>query len=223
MSRPPAGTAYEPLAQAVARHLREAILDGRIPHGAAIRQESLAQELGVSRIPVREALRLLETEGLVTISPHRGARVAILDLGECIEVYKMRERMEPLAFGESVGNLSPEQLDAVRGLARQLDALAGDSEAWLEADRRFHLASYAGARMPRLLRTVVDYWNTTQQYRRVLLTTFTPADFRLYQCDHEVMIDCLETGTRQAGEDVVRMHIERARLRLMQVPELFDR
>jgi DNA-binding GntR family transcriptional regulator len=214
---------YEPLAEAVARHLRNAIFEGRLPHGVAIRQEALARELGVSRIPVREALRQLESEGLVTIRPHSGARVTILDLAECIEVYKIRERLEPLAFAESIVNITAEQLDAARRLVDRLDHLTSDAEAWLQADRHFHLATYAGTRMPRLLKTVVDYWNTTQHYRRVLLSTFTPGDFSIFQCDHRLMLDALETRSLRAGEEIVRIHVERSRLRLAEQHALFDR
>lgn len=222
-SSEPSSNGYEPLARIVARHLRDAIFDGRLPHGAPVRQETVAQQLGVSRIPVREALRQLEVEGLVTIRPRSGARVTVLDFAECIEVYKIRERLEPLAFGESVGNLTDEELAAARDLADQMQAVAHDVERWIELDRQFHLASYAGARMPRLARAVVDHWNTTQQYRRALLSTFEPHDFVVFQCDHRVMIDALETKSRQAGEDIVRAHIERARLRLTSQRELFDR
>lgn len=222
-----AGTAgtdsYKPMAEAVVRHIREAIFDGRLAHGAPLRQESIARDLGVSRIPVREALRQLEMEGLVTIRPHSGARVAILDFAECIEVYKIRERIEPLAFGESVGHLDDEQLEAIRRLAARIEQLSDDSEAWIEADRQFHLAVYAGAGMPRLVKTVIGYWNSTQQYRRILLSTFTPHDFGVFQCDHQLMVDALETHNRRAGEDLMRVHIERARLRLADRRELFDR
>ena len=217
------GEGYEPRAEAVARHLREAIFDGRLAHGAPIRQESIAHELGVSRIPVREALRQLESEGLVTIRPHSGARVTILDFAECIEIYRIRERLEPLAFSESVGNLTPDQLDEVRALAAHLETVRDDPEAWLEADRQFHIVSYAGSTMHRLLRTVVGYWNTTQQYRRILLSTFTPQDFEIFQCDHRIMVDAMEMANPRGGEDIVRIHIERSRLRLSEQRHLFDR
>src|SRR5262245_28348425 len=82
---------YEPRAASVARSVREAILSGRLKPGARIRQEDLAQQHGTSRIPVREALRQLETDGLVTLVPHSGARVAVMDFAGFSELYRIRE------------------------------------------------------------------------------------------------------------------------------------
>jgi DNA-binding GntR family transcriptional regulator len=213
---------YEPRAQDVARRLREAIYDGRLEAGERIRQEAVAQELGVSRIPVREALRQLESEGLVVIRPHSGARVAMLDFAECEEIYKMRERLEPLALSESMGKLSSEQLECARQLATDLEGLQGDPAAWLEGDRRLHLACYAGVQTPRLLRTIVGYWNTTQQYRRILLSTFDDEDYLLQHSEHRLTVDALATGNARTGEDLMRAHIERSRLRLSRNRHLFD-
>src|SRR5579884_2201620 len=81
---------YEPLGDVVTRQVREAIIEGRLKPGIRIRQEELARQFGVSRIPVREALRRLESEGLITVVPHSGARVARMDIGECNELYRVR-------------------------------------------------------------------------------------------------------------------------------------
>src|SRR3954453_3330710 len=148
---PDQGAAYEPMAQLVARRLHERIVDGTLPPGAPIRQEAVAKEFGVSRLPVREALRQLESEGVVVLRPHSGARVAVLDFEECLSIYKIRERLEPLAFRESIGRLSGEQLAEVARRADEMPALIGDQAAWLAADRAFHLALYAGVATPRIL------------------------------------------------------------------------
>lgn len=214
---------YEPRAQDVARQLREAIHRGSLKPGEPVRQEAVAHELGVSRSPVREALRQLEAEGLVVIRPHSGARVALLDYAECEEIYKMRERLEPLALSESIGRLTEDQLGQAARLSRELVGLRGDPAAWLEGDRQLHLACYAGVPTPRLLRTIVGFWNATQQYRRVLLTVFSDRDYDLAHGEHELIVDALLTGNRRAGEELVRAHIERSRLRLARHRHLFDR
>lgn len=213
---------YEPMAQVVARRLHERIVEGHLQPGAPIRQEAVAKEFGVSRLPVREALRQLESEGLVVLRPHSGARVAVLDFQECLDIYKIRERLEPLAFSESVGRLSDEQLAEVVRAADAVERLTGDPAAWIAADRAFHLACYAGVSTPRILRMIVGFWNTTQHYRRVLLTTFTEHDFQLAHDEHRLMVDALETGDARRGEDMVRMAMERSRLRLSRHRELFD-
>lgn len=221
--RHPDAAAYEPLADRITRELRENILDRRYEPGASLRQESIAKEMGVSRLPVREALRQLESEGLVVIRPHSGARVVVLDFEECLGIYKIRERLEPLAFSESVGHLSDEQLREVRGRAAELETLTDNHLVWLEVDRALHLAMYAGMRASRLLNMIVGFWNTTQAYRRILLSTFTQEDFDIAHAEHLLMIAALECGNAQAGEATLRSAMERSRLRLANNRDLFDR
>ncbi|MEU8225394.1 GntR family transcriptional regulator [Kribbella sp. NPDC048915] len=213
----------EPMTQVVARSLRDAIHSGELEPGARVRQETVAAELGVSRIPVREALRQLESEGLVVIVPNSGAKVAVLDFEEYAEIYKMRERLEPLAFGESVGRLTDEQKDDITRLLAELEAETGNAQAYLEADRRFHLACYAGVATPRLLKMIVDFWNTTQRYRRILIATFSPDDYELNNFEHRLIAEAALNGSVRRGEDLIRMHIERSRFRLAHHRDLFNR
>lgn len=214
--------AKEPMTQLVARHLREAIFEGDLAPGSRVGQEAIATELGISRIPVREALRQLHSEGLVTITPNSGARVAALNFADYTEIYKIRERLEPLALTESMENLTVEQRAGIVELAAEVELLTHDVTKWLQADRRFHLACYAGVPTPRLLRMIVDFWNTTQRYRKMLLTTFTPADFAVVHDEHRLIANAIVEGNVRGGEDLIRMHIERSRRRLGDHCELFE-
>lgn len=216
-------TELEAAAESVARQLREMIAGGRLAPGAPIRQEAIAKQLGISRIPVREALRQLESEGLVVYRLNSGARVAILDFNECVEVYKIRERIEPLAISESVGRLTDEQLATVERLAAEVEALRDDPDRWLAGDREFHLACYAGVTTDRLLRMIQNFWNTTQRYRRVLLTTFSENDYSIATAEHRLIVDALVTHNARAAEALLRMAIERSRLRLERRRDLFDK
>src|SRR4051794_15630849 len=90
--------------------LRERILRGDYPEGEPLRQDALADELGVSRIPVREALRQLEAEGLVTFNPHRGAVVSTLSLDEIEELFQLRADIECDLLRRAIPNMTPEQL-----------------------------------------------------------------------------------------------------------------
>jgi DNA-binding GntR family transcriptional regulator len=213
----------EPLTQLVARNLRKSIADGRLKPGTPIRQEAIAREFGISRIPVREALRQLESEGLVVIRPNSGARVAVLDFEECVEIYKIRERLEPLAFSESIGRHTDEQLAEIVELAKELETLTDSHDLWLAGDRRLHLACYGGVSTGPLVRMIVGFWNTTQHYRRLLLSTFTAEDFEVVRAEHELIVNALLTGNRRAGEELVRIATERSRIRLTNSRELFDR
>ena len=90
----------------VAGELRTMILSGELPPGTRIRQEEIAAQLGASRLPAREALSMLESEGLTTLRANSGAWVSKLDLQECEALYKTRERVEPLALAESIPHLT---------------------------------------------------------------------------------------------------------------------
>ncbi len=213
---------YTPMSQQVADVIRKEIFSGKLKSGQPIRQEAFAERLGMSRIPVREALTLLESEGLVTIRPHSGARVAVTDYDECMEIYRIRERLEPLAFGESVLHVEDDSIEELAALEDTIESLTHNHARWIEADREFHIACYQSSGLPRLLRAIQTYWNTTQQYRRIVLSTFSADDFVCYQGEHRLMIDAMRSRNVRAGEDVVRMHLERSRLRLAAHPELFD-
>jgi DNA-binding GntR family transcriptional regulator len=213
---------YRPLAESVSRGLRNAILDGRLKPGERIRQESVAHQYGTSRIPVREALRHLESEGLVILEPHVGARVARLDRAELDEVYLLRERLEPLAIAQSVPHLSDSQLANIRLYVEEMERVADpeDLTRWIELDRRFHLATFAGAPLPRLIRLIEAFWNTTQQYRRAY--TLLPRRLEIAHAEHRLLLEALERRDPADAERLLQTHIRRTRLTLDEHLELFD-
>lgn len=212
----------ETMTDRVAGELRDAILTHKLKPDAPIRQAKLAEEFGTSRIPVREALRRLESEGLVVIRPNSGARVVVLDYEGCVEIYKMRERLEPLALSESMANLTEEQLEAISKFGHRPVEVPVNLGTWLEEDRNFHLTTYAGA-SPRLLKTIETFWSTTQHYRRLLLTTWTDEDYAMNGHEHGLLANAVLEGNARAGEDILRLHLERARFRLAHHAALFDR
>jgi DNA-binding GntR family transcriptional regulator len=127
--------------------LRERILRGDYPEGEPLRQDALADELGVSRIPVREALRQLEAEGLVTFSPHRGAVVSSLSLEEITELFELRAEIECGLLTRAIPLMTKEQLDrATEVLDEFEDALtAGEATRWGPLNWHFHAALYTPA------------------------------------------------------------------------------
>jgi DNA-binding GntR family transcriptional regulator len=214
---------YEPLAALVVRSVREAILSGRLNPGDRIRQEDFAKRLGTSRIPVREALRQLETEGLVTLVPHSGARVAVMDFAGFDELYRIREEVEPMAIAQSAPRLGDEQIQELRELLAVVESsLETDANRWLEYDRRFHLASYAAAPMPQVLTMIERFWNQSQQYRRAFLGAMRPLNLPVVGAEHLLIMEAL---ARRDGEDAAtlqRLHIRRTRTTLVSRPELFQ-
>jgi len=127
--------------------LRERILRGDYPEGEPLRQDALADELGVSRIPVREALRQLEAEGLVTFSPHRGAVVSSLSLEEITELFELRAEIECGLLTRAIPLMTQDQLDrATEVLDEFEDALtAGEATRWGPLNWHFHAALYTPA------------------------------------------------------------------------------
>ncbi len=220
--------AGELLGEVVTRRLRDDILEGRLRPGERIRQEAVARELGASRIPVREALLQLENEGLVSLAPYSGARVAKLDFAEYTELYRIREQLEPLAIAESAPRLSDEAIAQLRHLMLQIEQTR-DPATWLALDRRFHLASYAAAPMPRLLKMIEGFWNSTQQYRRAFYAAVSAprdgplaGDQPLTVVEHRLLFDALERRDPLDAEAILRSHIRRTQLTLAGRQEVFD-
>jgi DNA-binding GntR family transcriptional regulator len=159
---------YTSIGQALLSKLREEILDGSLSPGQRLQQTEIADRFGISRMPVRDVLRRLEEEGLVSFEGGRVARVASLDPEEVAEVYDIRMVLEELAARKAAPNITDEDLVELSRIEAQMEKAAErqDLGLYLELDRQFHLRSYAPCQSPRLLRIISRYWATTQHYRR---------------------------------------------------------
>ncbi len=152
--------------------LRDRILRGVYPEGAPLRQDALASELGVSRIPIREALRQLEAEGLVTLSPHHGATVSTLSIEEIGELSELRALIESDLLRRSIPRLTDSDL---AGAALTLDSYeaafaGGDVAAWGALNWSFHSALLAPASRPLTLGIAESLQNQSDRYMRLQLT-----------------------------------------------------
>ena len=204
----------------IATRLRDEILSGAYAPGARIRQEDVAEQFGASRLPVREALRILESDGLVTLVANTGAWVSHLSLAECEEMYQIRERIEPLLLRYSLPQLSPETLGRLQHLADEMQA-GTDVETFLRLDREFHLLSYSGAVTSILGETIHRLWNSTQHYRRAFTTLIGPDVNRAVHYEHQLLVGALRRGDGEEAERMLAGHIRRTRLELSQHPSLF--
>jgi DNA-binding GntR family transcriptional regulator len=149
--------------------LRERILRGDYPDGEPLRQDALAEELGVSRIPVREALRQLEAEGLVTFSPHRGAVVSSLSLEEIEELFELRAEIECDLLRRAIPRMSDEQLRTATDVLDEFeDALdAGEASRWGPLNWHFHAALYAPANRRLTLNVLQKLHQHSDRYFRM--------------------------------------------------------
>jgi DNA-binding GntR family transcriptional regulator len=204
----------------IADSLRTAILGGSYLPGERIRQEDVATRSGASRIPVREALRMLDSEGLVTLVANSGAWVTKLTLGECVETYLIRERLEPLLLRRSMPRLDHAAIDRLGRLVGEMEAGA-ELDAFMRADREFHLSSYAGAASGEMWQIIHRMWNTTQHYRREFTKLAAAGGLSVTHLEHRLLLDCIRRQDPDDAERVLIMHIRRTRLELVKRPEIF--
>jgi hypothetical protein len=205
----------------VAQTLREEILDGTLAPGERLRQEDIALRFGASRQPVRDALRLLEGDGLVTMVANAGAWVSKLSESECYEAYQVRERLEPLLISQSIPHLKPAQIERLTELVSEIEK-SSDLEQFLRLDREFHLLSYAGAETGMLREFVERIWNTTQHYRRAFAKLNGFATSEVTHMEHKLILDGIIRKDSPQVEKVLETHIRRTRITLSEHKEIFN-
>jgi DNA-binding GntR family transcriptional regulator len=158
----------------------------------------------------------------VTLVANSGAWVARLTLAECAELYQIRERLEPLLLRASLPGLEGTALGRLADLAGVMERSGGDVDAFLRADREFHLASYAAAPPGETSQIIGRMWNTTQHYRREFTKIASRrASLDVTHLEHRLLLDCLDRGDADDAERVLVMHIRRTRLELSRHPEIF--
>ncbi len=163
---------YKTRTQLVVETLREKILSGEIKAGQPLRQAALAEELNVSRIPVREALLQLEAEGLVSFEPHKGASATELNASQVDELFELRAMLEGDLLAASIPNLSEEDLEHATQLLGKLDKALGKENAantWSELNSDYHNCLYSGAPRPQTQDLVNTLNKNADRYIRMHL------------------------------------------------------
>ncbi|WP_217171096.1 GntR family transcriptional regulator [Sphingobium chlorophenolicum] len=204
----------------LAELMREQILCGKLEPGMRIRQEELAAQYGASRQPVRDALRMLASTGLVRLVANTGAWVSSLTLNECVEIYRMRELLEPLALRDSVPNLDPLDIERMRELCDRM-ASDGIDASFIKNDRQFHLLGYAGSSMTMLRGMIESFWDQTQHYRRTFVSLVEPDRQWVIHSEHRLIMDAIERRDAIEAAALLKGHIRRTRIELQKHPELF--
>ena len=197
------------LHQEVADAIRRAILSGQLKPGARLHEVELSERLEVSRAPLREALRLLEEEGLVVSSPHRGSVVAQLTPDDVHEIYSLRQALEELAVAIIVKSVTPKKINQLRALLREMDAAVaeGDLSAVVDLDMRCHETIMRMSGHSRLYAA----WKRMEGQLRLF---FAEAD-QLIEYDHlgtrhQHLIDAIASGDEATAIAAVREHIGHA-------------
>jgi DNA-binding GntR family transcriptional regulator len=173
--------------EAVLGELRRRLVGGLLRPGDQIRQDALAEELGVSRVPVREAMRILEGEGQIAYSPHRGYFVAELDVDELAEIYRLRDILETEAVRAGFHALSEEDTDRMTQAMEEMReaAASGNIAALTVSNRTFHFTLFASSGMTRLLRILTQLWDSSDPYRSMYFSN--PEHLRLMEREHEAI------------------------------------
>ena len=205
---------------AVLASLRSEILTGALAPGDQIVQEAIAERYGVSRVPVREALKTLETEGQVVYHPHRGYFVAELSVADLLEVYRLRTILEAEAIHHATPILTDPDVEALAALLAEVDAAAADEDviAMTAANRRFHFAIFDAAGLPRLSRILRELWEATDAYRALYFSA--PLNRERVAAEDARMLAALRSRDADA---LVALHDEHRENSVEVVRALLDR
>lgn len=189
----------------VARVLKDRILAGRYGEDQFIRQEMIAQELGVSRIPVREALAQLEAEGLVIREKYRGAVVPRLSAAEIEEIYALRGLLEPYLLEAAIDRISPEKIRQLDTIIEQSHRTADRTE-WAGLNVEFHRTLYEAADRPLALQMLDKLLVRADRYLKMqrFLSTQTQQES---DAEHLRILECIKMGDKQGALDSLREHI----------------
>jgi DNA-binding GntR family transcriptional regulator len=195
--------------------IRDGILAGRHAPGQRLIADELAKELGVSRMPVREALHRLEVAGLVTITPHRGAVVSALSEAECIEIYHVRAVLDGLATRLATPHLSAADHARLAALLAEMEAgvEAKDPQRVLNVNREFHAVIWSAARAPRLRDLLENLYDASQRFRNI--SVLIPGRLDQITHEHRLIAEALAGGDAAAAERYANEHHEGTARRLL--------
>jgi DNA-binding GntR family transcriptional regulator len=200
----------------VVDHLRKLILTRKLPPGQRLVQSDLAARLGVSRTPIREALHQLATEGLVTISPYRGASVASISPDDLEAIYHVRIALESYAAHLVIRNITDEEIEQLKPLVAAMQQAFRDGKAdeMLEINRQFYLQLYQATRQTRLYEVIVHYLDLSRQYRRLY---FYFDHLAAYSIDeHEQLLKALEQRDEETAGLILGGGLEKSSASLLE-------
>ncbi|MFM8155654.1 MAG: GntR family transcriptional regulator [Actinomycetes bacterium] len=185
----------------VLRELRSDIVHGVLAPGSQVVQEALAQRYGVSRVPLREALKILEGEGLVNYHPHRGYFVMELSADDLLEVYRLRSILEAEALRAAVPALTEDDLARLGELLAEVETASGqgDLASLTLANRAFHFAIFERSRSPRLVRLLHQLWDATDVYRAIYFRS--EANRARIEEEHRLILAALRARDAEAAVD----------------------
>lgn len=199
---------FLPLRDVVFNTLRQAILRGELKPGERLMEIQLANKLGVSRTPIREAIRKLELEGLVLMIPRRGAEVAEITEKSLRDVLEVRGVLEELSVALACDRITSEEIENLKKAAEDFKVAlqGGDVTEYAEADVKFHDIIYLATNNQRLIQLLYNLREQMYRYRVEYLKRKEMHETLL--AEHERIIECIEKRDKEAAKEVISMHIE---------------
>lgn len=198
--------------QQVYESLKQRIIKGLYGRGQQLRQEVLARDFGVSRIPVREALLQLEKEGLVEFFPYKGAVVTSLSADEIREVFEIRYILESAALEFAIQEMSESDYEQAENILDETDRMT-DQDQWVGMNWKFHSFLYSFAKRPRLLEMVNNLHQSIDRYIRVYLRLMNFQDSSTEA--HREMLKACHKGDVSQAKDLLRRHQREAMERIV--------
>lgn len=197
---------YRSLTQIIVEQIREGIYEGAYKPGARLNIADLAQQFNASAVPVREALRNLEAEGLVEFRPNRGVVIRELSAGEVRELFLMRLPLELLAATQAALHADEAALDSLESILREMDRAVG-TEEWLALHDRFHHDFYSLSQLPRVRQYIEVLRGQMRPYSKLYLSD--PKHVQMAQAEHYVMVKAARENNPQAITPALVEHLRR--------------
>ena len=208
---------YKPLRDIVFEAIKEAILKGRIKPGERLMEVQLAEEMGVSRTPVREAIRKLELEGLVVMVPRKGAYVSGLTMKDAAEVFEIRSSLEGLAAALAAERITDDEIKMLDKILSEITKASekGDAETVIKKDVEFHQILFNASRNERLAQIVN---NLKEQIDRFRIQSFSnPLRVKNVVSEHKAIIDAIKQGDSESAEKLAKAHIYEVEYNVMEM------
>ncbi len=195
---------YKTAASFVVETLRQGILSGSLAEGTPLRQDELAEKFDLSRMPIRDALRQLEAEGLVDQEPHKGAVVATMAVDDIVEIFDMRVMAECAALKIAFPSLTKAGLEELSDILDAMDATS-DADRLSELNQKFHGHLYREANRPRLQALIKSLHDSVDRYLRLLLVNL---DYHnKSQKDHRIILEACLAGNQHAAVRALEKHL----------------
>ncbi len=207
----------------VYNYLKSRILSGELEAGAPIKINEVEETLSISKIPVREAIRKLEANGLVEVIHNSGARVKTIDLNELEQIVLIRQKLEVLAIGLSAENIEKAEIAALDEFIEHMEECVknNDKKKYSEINREFHMAIYRGSKANILVDLIQNLWDRSE--RTTMIFELFPSRFFKSNSEHREIVKCLENRDRENAEKILNNQKEEGFLNIVRILKEYER